>query len=213
MAEAVDFVEINGARLAYRIRGAGGAPLIIPLHGGGGMGKCHLHTRAGGGGGCRSGCGHGVGCFRRPGPRRRDVLFRARLAAYTGACALGDHRSDFGAYKPLEADGYRVLSFDFRGHGQSSATKPYTFEQIVDDVEGLRLHFAGASRVIVCGGSFGGFLALHYAIKYATAVSHLVLRGTAPSYHRKTATPPWATMVGSTGLTAPPRRLQTRTTP
>src|SRR5689334_11258670 len=78
-----------------------------------------------------------------------------RPAAYTEACALGDHRSDFGAYKPLEADGYRVLSFDFRGHGQSSATKPYTFEQIVDDVEGLRSHFAGASRVIVCGGSFG----------------------------------------------------------
>lgn len=84
-----------------------------------------------------------------------------------------------------------MLSFDFRGHGQSSATKPYTFEQIVDDVEGLRAHFAGVSRVIIIGGSFGGFLALHYAIKYATAVSHLILRGTAPSYHRKTTTLPW----------------------
>lgn len=128
------------------------------------------------------------------------------------ACTLGDHRSDFGAYKPLAADGYRVLSFDFRGHGQSSATRPYTFEQIVDDVEGLRSHFAAASRVVIIGGSFGGFLAQRYAIKYATAVSHLILRGTAPSYHRKT-TPPLAAIVDITGLTAAPRRFQMRTMP
>jgi pimeloyl-ACP methyl ester carboxylesterase len=79
-----------------------------------------------------------------------------------------------------------VLSFDYRGHGQSSHTKPYTFEQIVDDIEGVRRHFAGdQTPVIICGGSFGGFLALHYAIKYTQWVRHLVLRGTAASYHRE----------------------------
>lgn len=35
----VDFVNINGARLAYRIRGPEDAPLMITLHGGRGMGK------------------------------------------------------------------------------------------------------------------------------------------------------------------------------
>lgn len=83
----------------------------------------------------------------------------------------------------------RVLSFDFRGHGQSSRTRPYTFDQIVDDVEGLRRHFSRDGhedkQVIICGGSFGGFLAQHYAIKYARHVSHLILRGTAPSHNRK----------------------------
>ncbi|KAH9886365.1 Alpha/Beta hydrolase protein [Xylariomycetidae sp. FL2044] len=130
----VEFVDIHGARLAYRICGAENAPLIITLHGGRGF---------------------------------------------------GDHRSDFKAYSPL-GDKYRVLSFDFRGHGQSSPTKPYTFDQIVDDVEGMRKHFAGADqKVIICGGSFGGFLAQHYAIKYPSHISHLLLRGTAPSYHQE----------------------------
>ncbi|KAI0014771.1 Alpha/Beta hydrolase protein [Xylariomycetidae sp. FL0641] len=129
----VDFVEINGARLAYRLCGPEDAPLIITLH----RGRC-----------------------------------------------FGDHRSDFKGYGPL-SDGYRVLSFDFRGHGQSSPTKPYTFSQIVDDIKGLRQRFAGLEeKVIICGGSFGDFLAQHYANKYAPKVSNLILRGTAPSYHR-----------------------------
>ncbi|KAJ4387340.1 hypothetical protein N0V93_007929 [Gnomoniopsis smithogilvyi] len=130
----VEFVDINGANLAYRICGPNDAPLIITLHGGRGM---------------------------------------------------GDHKSDFSIYSKL-GDRFRVLSFDFRGHGQSSRTKPYTFEQIVDDVEGLRIHFSGpAKQVIICGGSFGGFLAQRYAIKYAAYVSHLILRGTAPSHHHE----------------------------
>ncbi|KAK8006042.1 hypothetical protein PG991_012339 [Apiospora marii] len=145
--DEVQFVEINGARLAYRIAGTEDAPLFITLHGGRGM---------------------------------------------------GDHRSDFQAYSPLSsisADSssgcYRVLSFDYRGHGRSSATKPYTFSQIVDDIEGLRAHFSATAagdeegKVVICGGSFGGFLALHYAIRYADRVRHLVLRGTAASWHQE----------------------------
>ncbi|KAF3398842.1 Proline iminopeptidase [Talaromyces pinophilus] len=80
----------------------------------------------------------------------------------------------------------RVLSFDYRGHGQSSRTKPYSFEQLVDDIEGVRQHFLAADeQVIICGGSFGGFLAQQYAIKYASKVSHLILRGTAASHHHE----------------------------
>ncbi|CAJ2510611.1 Uu.00g062360.m01.CDS01 [Anthostomella pinea] len=129
----VEFVDINGARLAYQIRGPDDSPLFITLHGGRGF---------------------------------------------------GDYRSDFKAYGPL-GDRYRVLSFDFRGHGESSPTKPYTFEQIVDDIEAIRNHFAGEEKAIICGGSFGGFLAQHYAIKYSQHVSYLILRGTAPSYHQE----------------------------
>lgn len=98
----------------------------------------------------------------------------------------GDHKSDFAAYPSL-VDRYRLLSFDFRGHGQSSQTKPYNFGQIVDDIEVLRQRFGGDEQCIICGGSFGGFLARQYAITYPSKVTHLILRGTAPSYHRKTA--------------------------
>lgn len=83
-----------------------------------------------------------------------------------------------------------MLSFDYRGHGQSSRTKPYTFEQLVDDIESVRQYFLEADKqVIICGGSFGGFLAQQYAIKYASKVSHLILRGTAASHHRISSPP------------------------
>ncbi|PSN70255.1 alpha/beta-hydrolase [Corynespora cassiicola Philippines] len=102
-----------------------------------------------------------------------------------GGRGMGDHRSDYRVYSALN-DQFRVLSFDFRGHGASSRTKPYTFEQLVDDIEGVRAHFVGATTpVVICGGSFGGFLAQHYAIKYPSHVSHLILRGTAASHHHE----------------------------
>lgn len=98
---------------------------------------------------------------------------------------LGDHKSDFKAYSALQ-DSFRVLSFDFRGHGQSSETGPFTFRQLVEDIEAMRIKFAGQdSKIVVCGGSFGGYLAQQYAITYPSRVSHLVLRGTAPSFHHE----------------------------
>ncbi|KAJ4244183.1 hypothetical protein NW762_014564 [Fusarium torreyae] len=102
-----------------------------------------------------------------------------------GGRGMGDHRFDYKVYSRLD-DRIRVLSFDFRGHGQSSHTKPYTFKQIVDDIEGLRQHFSKPDeKVIICGGSFGGFLAQQYAITYPSNVSYLILRGTAPSHHHE----------------------------
>jgi pimeloyl-ACP methyl ester carboxylesterase len=101
-----------------------------------------------------------------------------------GGRGFGDHTSDFQAFSPLSDDNYRVLSFDYRGHGLSSRTGPYTFAQLVDDVEALRLHFSNDKPIILIAGSFGGFLAQQYAITYPDNVSHLILRGTAPSHHR-----------------------------
>ncbi|GME35850.1 putative proline iminopeptidase [Neofusicoccum parvum] len=101
-----------------------------------------------------------------------------------GGRGFGDHRSDFKAYQPL-ADSYRILGFDFRGHGHSSLSPPYTFKQLVDDIEAFRQHFGGDEKAVIAGGSFGGFLAQQYAITYPDKVSHLVLRGTAPSHHHE----------------------------
>lgn len=54
-------------------------------------------------------------------------------------------------------ESYRILSFDYRGHGQSSKIGPYSFRQLVDDIEAVRIHFSRPSDpVILCGGSFGG---------------------------------------------------------
>lgn len=103
-----------------------------------------------------------------------------------GGRGQGSKEGDFRVYLGLfEKYGkYHVVSFDFRGHGHSSDTPPYTFKQIVDDVEALRRHFT-EEKAIIIGGLFGSFLAQQYAITYPDSLSHLVLRGAAPSYHHE----------------------------
>lgn len=84
----------------------------------------------------------------------------ARDAEVLAECGLqvGTHSADFRAYKPL-VDKYRILGFDFRGHGKSSCTPPYSFAKLVEDIEAFREHFSGHQQVVVAGGSFGGYLA------------------------------------------------------
>lgn len=100
-----------------------------------------------------------------------------------GGRGIGDHQSDFAAFSSL-TDRYRVISFDMRGHGDSSLEGPLTFDQLADDVEGLRQELVGGP-IILIGGSFGGMIALNYAVRHHAGLSHLVLRGTAPSYHHE----------------------------
>ncbi|VEU21586.1 DEKNAAC102601 [Brettanomyces naardenensis] len=104
-----------------------------------------------------------------------------------GGRGFGSKESDFKVYSGLAGYGYRVVSFDFRGHGNSSITGPFTFSQLVEDIEGIRKQFSlsESSKCILIGGSFGGFLAQQYALTYPDHLSHLILRGTAPSYHHE----------------------------
>lgn len=101
-----------------------------------------------------------------------------------GGRGIGDHRNDFKTFSPL-ADHYRLLAYDQRGCGATSLTPPFSFEQFADDLEAFRRHFLGDRRVIVIGGSFGGMIALTYAVKYGQNLSHLILRGTAASHHHE----------------------------
>ena len=101
-----------------------------------------------------------------------------------GGRGIGDHRGDFQAFLPL-ADSYRLLAYDQRGCGFSSLTPPYTFEQFVDDLEAFRRHFCGDRRMILIGGSFGGMIALTYAVRHPHGLSRLILRGTAASHHHE----------------------------
>ncbi|MDF0603528.1 alpha/beta hydrolase [Psychromarinibacter sp. C21-152] len=99
-----------------------------------------------------------------------------------GGRGQGDHRRDFEAFRPL-ADSYQVLAYDQRGCGLSSLTPPYTFAQFADDLEAFRKEVCGGKKITLIGGSFGGMIALTYAVKYQAGLSHLILRGTTPSYH------------------------------
>ncbi|WP_029138373.1 alpha/beta fold hydrolase [Nakamurella lactea] len=107
------------------------------------------------------------------------------LIAHHGAPGLGSRaepRSSFGRL----ADRYRVLVFDARGSGDSEGKEPFTHEQWAADVDGLR-QWIGADRIIMAGGSYGGFISLEYAVRYPDRVTALVLRDTAGDHSHEAA--------------------------
>ena len=99
------------------------------------------------------------------------------IIAHHGAPGMGSHGTPKKALAPL-SDSYTVITFDARGSGQSEAVPPYTHEQWVADVDGVREHF-GLERFILTGGSYGGFIALEYTLAHPDRVTHLILRDTA----------------------------------
>ena len=101
-----------------------------------------------------------------------------------GGRGYGTHPALFESYLPL-ADRYRLIAFDMRGHGASEAVAPFTFKQLVDDLEQVRLTLGADRKMVLLGGSFGGMIALSYALTYPEGLSHLVLRGTAPSWRHE----------------------------
>ena len=90
-----------------------------------------------------------------------------------GIGSLGEPKATFG---PL-SDRFRVVVFDARGCGLSEGIPPYSHEQWAADVDGLR-QWIGAEKIVVAGGSYGGFIALEYAVRYPEHVSAIILRDT-----------------------------------
>lgn len=106
------------------------------------------------------------------------------IIALHGGRGIGDRHGEFNAWKAL-ADEYRFIAYDQRGCGETSLTQPFTFEQMADDVEAFRQELCGGRKIILQGGSFGGMIALTYAVKYPHGLSRLILRGTSPSHHNE----------------------------
>lgn len=107
------------------------------------------------------------------------------IIAHHGAPGLGSHATPKRAFEPL-GDTHTVITFDARGSGQSEGKPPYTHEQWVEDVDGLREHF-GFEQFILTGGSYGGFISLEYAVRYPHRLTHLILRDTAARSYNEQA--------------------------
>jgi 3-oxoadipate enol-lactonase len=79
---------------------------------------------------------------------------------------------------PLLAKHFTVLSYDFRGLGQSvRGDGPLGVDTFVRDLEAL-LRQLGVARTALMGVSLGGFVAQEFAIRNPEAVSSLVLVST-----------------------------------
>ncbi len=82
---------------------------------------------------------------------------------------------------PVLTRGFRMVSFDQRGHGHSEKpTRPedYSLELMAEDAYGLLQHL-GIDRCYVVGHSMGGMVAQHLALAHPEPVRALMLVDTA----------------------------------
>ncbi|KAM0199141.1 hypothetical protein ACHAPI_003589 [Fusarium lateritium] len=93
-----------------------------------------------------------------------------------GASGLSTHTDAKKGFMFL-ANEFRVIAYDGRGSGSSEVKGPFTDEQWMADLDELRA-WAGDEKFILAGGSYGGFLALNYAINYPNRLLSLILRNT-----------------------------------
>jgi proline iminopeptidase len=100
------------------------------------------------------------------------------ILTHHGAPGLGSRAEPRASFGRL-ADEYRVVVFDARGSGESEGSGVFNHEQWAADLDALR-EWAGAETVAMAGGSYGGFMAMEYAIRYPHRVEALVLRDTSP---------------------------------
>ena len=93
------------------------------------------------------------------------------------------------------AQAMQLVYVDYRSTGRSTrmALETCTIENMIDDLEALRLHL-GLDRIVVLGHSFGGILAMPYAIKYPHSVSHLTLMATTPYWGEQGEAGKWANL-------------------
>lgn len=94
----------------------------------------------------------------------------------------GDHTGYKASLSAL-TDRMQLVYFDHRGQGRSARGNPdtYDMENYVEDMEALRQHL-GLEKIVVIGASFGGMVALAYAVRYQQHISHLIAVVTTPSY-------------------------------
>jgi proline iminopeptidase len=98
------------------------------------------------------------------------------LIAHHGGGGIGSLEEPRATFGPL-AEWFRVIVFDARGCGRSEGKPPFSHAQWAADVDAVR-EWAGADQIVVTGGSYGGFIAMEYAVAYPERVAAVILRDT-----------------------------------
>lgn len=95
---------------------------------------------------------------------------------------LTGHRDDFRERMPELADLGRLLAPDVRGHGdfsRSTEAKGFAFSQLVEDLREV-FDALEIERCDLLGHSFGGMIALRFALAHPERLASLVLMNTSP---------------------------------
>jgi pimeloyl-ACP methyl ester carboxylesterase len=91
---------------------------------------------------------------------------------------LADVKESWEAQVPAFAERYRVIAYDNRGLGGSSAPPgPYTIKQMADDLHGL-VEALDLDRFHLVGTSMGGMIGQEYAIAHADRLRSAALCNT-----------------------------------
>jgi proline-specific peptidase len=145
----------------------------------------HVQARAGGTGKWATGAVPGNGGSRRGAGllRVRDVSLFADIIGHGYPLLLmhGGPSLDHWSLLPFRqlAGQFTVIFYDHRCNGRSTGApvSSMTWENLTADAEALREEL-GFERWAVLGHSFGGHVALEYALRYPASLSHLVLLDT-----------------------------------
>ncbi len=93
---------------------------------------------------------------------------------------LGGDLQGWALTAPALAKHFRVITYDNRGAGRTSAPdKPYSIEGMADDLAAL-LDELKISKAHIVGYSMGGMIAQEFALKYPGKVDRLVLLASSP---------------------------------
>ncbi len=113
----------------------------------------------------------------------RDVSLFVKIMGqgYPLVLMHGGPGLDHSTLLPLEPlkDHFTLIFYDHRCNGRSEGAEvsSMTFENLTDDADALRQEL-GFDKWAVLGHSFGGNVALEYALRYPQNLSHLVLMNT-----------------------------------
>lgn len=90
---------------------------------------------------------------------------------------LGQTSRRFQEHVPYWAERYRVVTWDNRGWGRSGKAERYTLDRFAGDIAPLIRHL-GEEQAVIYGISWGGVLALKFALDRPELVRALILDST-----------------------------------
>lgn len=114
--------------------------------------------------------------------RSRDVVLNVRDEGAAGSPAVillhgvtATHEYVLGRATHLQRSGFRVISYDARGHGDSTAPAPggYGYDRLLDDLVAV-MEDRGVGAAVLVGASLGCHTALRCALEHPERVRGLV---------------------------------------
>ena len=118
------------------------------------------------------------------------------------SCALNTtHENWRPQVVPLVEAGFRVVLWDYRGHGRSevpSDSGAYTMERVVEDLGSVLDWAAPGEAAVLAGLSFGGLASLHFVLRRPERVRGLLLVDSGPGFKKPEAQARWEASVEKT---------------